>query len=202
MLYNKKYPKIAEIILILSVILVIFIIFMPNNNILNRLSENSKILTLILLSVGFLITAINLKMQLTDREKSYGVQYSTLTQNKIIEIDKMFMSNRNLDNLYLSMYGDDPTIKILKNIKDNWNDKGNNDNDYDILKAEHHMSNIIFQTIADVYICENFSSFDDTHEWIFTFKQWLKSPILRKHWKYLKNEHHLEVQQFINKLMI
>ena len=68
----------------------------------------------------------------------------------------------------------------------------------DILRCEHQMSNMIFQTISDIY--EKYDNIDV--EWLNTFKDLLKSNILRNNWNYLKNEYNNKTKEFINTLLI
>ena len=68
---------------------------------------------------------------------------------------------------------------------------------------EHQASNLIFQRIADVYSIENLEKLtEDNIEWFNTFKNWMKSPILRKHWAYLRYEQHPTFQKFVNKIWV
>lgn len=189
---NKYSNTKLYIYIIICICIILCILIIP----INIINKYCQILTLIIISLGFLITMINFNLDLRDREKNFGINYSNLTQNKIYEIEKLFMNNSNLDRLYFEMYKDDLNINNIKN-KFNYEYKDT----YEILKIEHQISNRIFQTISDIYISENFNNYDETHEWINTFTKWLKSKILIKHWKYLKDEYNIEVQIFINKLI-
>ena len=148
--------------------------------------------SILIFAISAFIGVMTYMNQENDRSKMMGIQYSNLTQSKMHEIDKLFMMNPNLTRLYFELYQNDPTImKIKKNIGDS----------YEILKAEHHGSIIIFQTIADIYACDLIKPDADGLEWRWTFKQWLKSPILQNHWVYLQKEQHPEVRKFINGLI-
>ena len=75
---------------------------------------------------------------------------------------------------------------------------------HDMLKLEHQASNLIFQKMSDIYACEKLEDHFgyECIEWINTFRSWMKSPILRSHWKYLKYEQHPEVRNFVEKYLI
>ncbi len=179
------------------IIVIMIVIYIPKQLIIDH-SVYIQILTLLIFLTGSIITMISFKNNLEDRYKMIGINYSNLTQSKIHEIDKMFMNNNLLDRLYLEMYKDDPNIVLLKKYKPEMSYPM-----YSILKAEHHACNIIFQSIADIYMCELCVDINSKKckEWINTFSGWLKSPILKKHWKYLKREHDNNVVTFINDII-
>ena len=187
--------------LILTILILVLITFNVPKQIIIDNSMYVQVFTMIIFFITCIITVINFKYGIEDRKKMTGINYSNLTQSKIHEIDKLFMMNPLLDRLYLEMYKGDPTIINMKKYSPS--DLTNIDNNYMILKAEHHASNLIFQTIADVYMCEIYpKSHDNVKEWITTFTGWLKSPVLQKHWKYLNREYNNDVVIFINKLII
>ena len=267
--------NVAEILFLFIALCIIAIINIPRDFLTNNASY-IQLLTLLIFFIGSIVTIISFKNSMDDRKKIQNLNYSNLSQSKILEIDKLFLMNPNLDRLYMQMYKNDPTIKDMINkhkmnkndfkmdnkmnkidnnilitnsyispIKNNDIDKNiymnnglglsregiinkvvddkeynniinnensvinNNNNDIDdnnvsyaVLKAEHHASNLIFQTIADIYACENLYDQYNSREWIYTFSGWLESPILRKHWKYLRREHHPEVIKYIETYLI
>jgi len=187
-------------ILILAIIaLAIFTYWYWTTNIqlMSRMGNFVQIVTVFSMLVGGIIAIITLKYQVEDRERALNLQYANITQNAVNDIDKTFMSNSMLDRLYFEMYADMPQIKRIKRMKEV------SEVTPEMLKQEHHMSNIIFQKIADIYFCEslNTCSKEDAVEWLNTFKRWLKSPVLQSHWVHLKREHHPEVQKFIDNLI-
>ena len=157
--------------------------------------------TITIFLINLILTLDNHHQQTEDRHKSYYIKYANLAQMKLNDIDKMFFSNPMLTRLYFQMYQSDKHIqKIIKQIppiKDN----------VEILKAEHHASSIIFQTMADIYMTgltdrdEKFYC-EDLVEWYITFKKWLHSPILRSHWTTLADEHHPKFKKFIDSIIL
>ncbi len=162
-----------------------------------KLAPYLQILTLVIFTVTGLVTVQNFKIQMDDRERAVGIQYANLTQGKTADVDKLFMSSALLNRMYFQMYSHDPhIIRIVKEM-------GPIKVTPAVLKAEHHAANVVFQKIADVYAIEKMDkSNDDNIEWINTFRSWMKSPILRSHWKYLKYEQHPEVRSFIDNALI
>ena len=189
-MFEKNSITIVEFIVIL--IVTTFLFFQIDMVKYGVYIQSSSILIFTITAIIGILTYIN---QLDDRNKMMGVQYSSLTQSKMNEIDKMFMGNPALNRLYYEMYQDDPHIKKIIAISPAYQESPV------ILKAEHHASNIIFQTIADIYACNLINTSKDGIEWYWTFKQWMKSVILRSHWTYLKREHHPDVRKFINSLI-
>jgi hypothetical protein len=163
----------------------------------SKIGNYIQILTLVIFTVTGLITVQTFKHQTDDRNRMIGIQYANMTQGTIADIDKIFMSNRLLDRLYFEMYSHDPHIKkIIKMM-------GKINVTPEILKLEHQTSNLIFQKIADIFACEKLDHTDvDCIEWINTFRGWMKSPILRSHWQYLKYEQHPDVRQFVDEFFI
>ena len=211
--------NIIEISIILSIIILVFvcvILYVPKESIINNITY-IQLLTLCIFTITCALGILNLKYSIEDRKKMSATNYSNLSQIKIHEIDKIFLSNRLLDNLYFEMYQNDPNIMKIVELKNNssstnlYNDSNNDNNsDSDTLVAEHHASSLIFQTICDIYTCELKDKYINgnifvvqcnDNEWIKTFSGWMKSKILKKHWNYLKREYNKDVQDFIN-LMI
>ena len=169
----------AEIIFLLMFITLYCIVKLPKNFV-NNFSQYIQLMTFVVIAVGSIITIYNLKLVLDDKSKSYTEIY----QNKFSLIDKMFMENKNLNRLYHDIYKYIPSNYIQETP--------------DILRCEHQMSNMIFQTISDIY--EKYDNIDV--EWLNTFKDLLKSNILRNNWNYLKNEYNNKTKEFINTLLI
>lgn len=158
-----------------------------------------QLLTVFILMVTGLITVLNFIYQQDDRKHTMSLHYANLNQNEINDIEKMFMSNPNLDRLYLEMYSHSPHVQKIANAHVPIIETP------EILKTEHHMASIIFQRIADVYFCEQLDDHGvdvDNIEWFNTFYGWMKSPLLRSHWKTLKYEHHPDVQKFVDGFLI
>lgn len=162
-----------------------------------KIGQYAQILSVMILFVTGLITIQTFMYQLEDRDRMKGTQYVNMNQGKIADIDKMFMSNPYLDRLYFQMYAHDPTIqKIIKM-------RGPIPETAEILKFEHQASNMIFQKIADVYACEKLDDDnDDVIEWINEFRGWMRSPLLKLHWKYLQYEQHPDVRRFVDDVLI
>lgn len=196
---NQFYLK--YIVLAISIFAFFTLIFWhAPTEILARVGSYMQVVTLIILTITGLISLQSFKHQKDDRRRIIGMQYANISQSKIGDVDKMFMSNPLLDRLYCQMYSHDPHVqKILKMIES----KGGFKESVEMLKYEHQASNLIFQKIADIYECESFDEISEgCIEWINTFRGWMKSPILQSHWKYLKYEQDPEVRQFIDKYLI
>ena len=169
-----------------------------------------QIATLTIFLTNLLLTLDNYRLQSNDRHKSYFMKYSNLAQIKINDIDKMFMNNPMLNRLYFQMYRGDPHIEKIIKMTNNLKMKENAPNTQDapealVLKAEHHASSIIFQTMADIYMAgltDRNGKFycEDLIEWYQTFKKWMRSPILRSHWLSFRDEHHPKFRIFIEQL--
>jgi hypothetical protein len=193
------YLGIPEIIVCIALSIILFLFSLSPQIIINN-APYLQPLTIIIFSVTAIITLLNFKNQSQDREKMSGVQYANLTQSKVNEIDKLFMSNPYLNRLYYQMYKNDPNIQKI--VKMSGHSEGFETPE--MLKAEHHASNMIFQIIADIYACKLFNSpnINDSVEWLHTFRQWFGSSILINHWKYLQYEQHPDVRKFINTVLI
>lgn len=174
-------------------------------------------LSLIFLSLNALVNYFILKYQVEHNRRIMIDHYLSLTRSSINDIDKLFINNPLLNRLYYQMYINHPSIQKMKQINPNIESvdmKTNLENGLtpaknsqqlvEMIKVEHQMANIIFQKIADVYFSEilHHDNPNDVAEWIHTFKQWMKSPILREHWKYLKYEQHPIVQHFVDTVLL
>lgn len=165
-----------------------------------RVGNYIQVITLIIFTITGLITVQSFKHQNDDRKRMIGLQHANISQAKIGDIDKMFMSNPLLDRLYFQMYSHDPNIqKILIMTKQ----RGPIMETPELLKAEHQAANLIFQKISDIHACEQFDEFDDDCiQWLNIFRGWMKSPILISHWQYLKYEQSPIVRNFVDKYLI
>lgn len=192
---NFYMPYITIAFVIFSILTYVY--WMLPIGISTRIAGYTQNMTLIIFTVTALVTLQTYKQQNDDRIRMAGVQYANLTQSGIGEIDKIFMSNPLLDRLYFQMYSHDPhIIKIVAM-------RGPIIETPEMLRSEHQISNLIFQKMADVFACEKLEDVtEDCIEWINTFRGWMKSPILRSHWQYLKFEQHPEVRNFVDKYLI
>jgi tyrosyl-tRNA synthetase len=154
-------------------------------------------ITVFMLLITSIISVMAFKADVDDKMRESCIQYATVTQNEINDIDKIFMTYPLLDRLYFEMYAHTPHIQKIKSMKSATNETP------EMLKLEQHMASIIFQKIADIYFCEQLydNTVENSVEWINTFKNWMHSPILRSHWVYLKYEHHPSVRAFIDRLV-
>ena len=152
-----------------------------------------QVATLTIFIVQLMMALETYQIQQIDRDRSYYQKYSSHSQSKLNDIDKMFWSNRSLDRLYFEMYMGEPHIEVVRKLV------GPIKPTADILKAEHHACQILFQTMADIYlaILEEREGHDDLIEWWTTFGKWMRSPLLQSHWQSLKNEHHPRFQKFM-----
>jgi hypothetical protein len=146
-----------------------------------------------------MLTLDNYRQQVEDRHKSYYLKYANIAQMKLNDIDKMFFGTPQLTRLYMEMYQNDPHIEKIKRMTPKIIESP------EILKAEHHASSIIFQTMADIFmtgLIDRDGQFycEDLIEWYNTFKKWLQSRILRNHWISLKDEHHPRFVQFVEQI--
>jgi len=169
-----------------------------NDQLIGKMGNFFQVITTFSMLVGIVITIMTFTHQLTDREKTNSLQYANITQSALNDIDKIFMNNPLLDRLYLEMYANTPHIQEIKQLKKSPNVTS------ELLKQEHHMANIIFQKMSDVYFCEQLDTcqLKDSVEWINTFRRWMQSPILRSHWVNLKMEHHPDAQRYIDQVII
>lgn len=170
---------------------------------LMKLSGYIQILTLSIFSITCIIGINTYKNQLQDRFKAKQFQYYQISQGKVADIDRMFMSNPNLDRLYIDMYKIHKPMahvslaksKQFHQVKDN----------PDLIKLEYQASNIIFHKICDIYVVEQLKYKPISKhniEWINTFRGWFQSSILRRNWKYLKYEYNPQFRDFVDKVLI
>ena len=111
--------NVAEILFVFIALCVIGIINIPRDFLTNN-ATYIQLLTLLIFFIGSIVTIISFKNSMDDRKKMHNLNYSNLSQSKILEIDKLFLMNPNLDRLYMQMYKNDPTIQEMKNkYKDN-----------------------------------------------------------------------------------
>jgi hypothetical protein len=165
---------------------------------MGKVSTYIQLVTVFILIITSMLNIMSFKYNMDDRRRSSSLQYVNMTQNETNDIDKMFMGNPLLDRLYYEMYDHTPQIRKIKEMA------GIPKETPEMLKHEQHMASIIFQKIADIYFCEQLenNTIEDSIEWINTFRFWMKSPILRSHWQYLKFEHHPDVQRFVDKVLM
>ena len=185
------------IIFVIFLVLFTIVYWSLPDTLMQRVSTYLQIITVFILLLTSMVNIITFRNQLDDRKRSLYVQYSNMAQNEINDIDKMFMNNQLLDRLYFEMYSNVPHVKEIAKLRQPIIVTP------ELLKHEHHMASIIFQKIADVYFCEQLDSvpFEDGVEWVNSFKSWLRSPILRSHWNYMKHEHHPAVCRFVDSLL-
>lgn len=188
-----------EIIICIALFTILFVFTLTPQMILDK-GPYLQPLTIVIFSVTALVTILNFKNTVIDRNKMAGVQYANLTQSKVNEIDKLFMANPHLNRLYYQMYKSDPNVQKI--IKLSGHSEGYETPD--MLKAEHHACNMIFQMIADIYACDMINDKNDKDyiEWVVTFRKWFSSQILQNHWKYLQYEQHPNVRTFVNSYLI
>lgn len=162
-----------------------------------KIGNYIQVLTLVIFTITGIVTVQTFRHQSDDRARMAGIQYVNLTQGVSSDIDKVFMNNPHLDRLYFQMYSHDPNIGKIAKMK------GPMEETPEMLKMEHIAAGIIFQKIADIYACEQLDNYnDDCIEWINMFRSWMKSPILRSHWVYLKYEMHPDVRHFVENCLI
>jgi len=198
-MYNIKQSTFVLILLfIVTIFSLAYFYVTMNDQLIGKMGNFFQVITTFSMLVGIVITIMTFTHQLTDREKTNSLQYANITQSALNDIDKIFMNNPLLDRLYLEMYANTPHIQEIKQLKKSPNVTS------ELLKQEHHMANIIFQKMSDVYFCEQLDTcqLKDSVEWINTFRRWMQSPILRSHWVNLKMEHHPDAQRYIDQVII
>lgn len=195
---SSKYLIYICVISILLLVVFSVLYWTLPDGMMVKVGNYIQVVTVFILVITSMISIMTFKYQLDERTRTAAIQYATITQNEINDIDKLFMTNPLLDRLYFEMYSHVPHIQRIKNMQNTLNETP------DRLKQEQHMANIIFQKIADIYFCEQLdnSTLENTIEWINTFKGWMKSPILLSHWEYLKFEHHPSVRVFVDNVLI
>lgn len=198
-MYNIKQSTFVLILLfIVTIFSLAYFYVTMNDQLIGKMGNFFQVITTFSMLVGIVITIMTFTHQLTDREKTNSLQYANITQSALNDIDKIFMNNPLLDRLYLEMYANTPHIQEIKQLKKSPNVTS------ELLKQEHHMANIIFQKMSDVYFCEQLDTcqLKDSVEWINTFRRWMQSPILRSHWVNLKMEHHPDAQRYVDQVII
>lgn len=164
-----------------------------------RLGTYVSVLTLIIFTITGIIAVLNFRMQIEDRNRSTDLQYVNLIQNRSNQVDRLFMNNDTLDRLYAEMYYDNPNVQQLVRMQ---NPK-KNEVTFEVLKAEHHAANIIFQSMIDIFTTANLdvNSLSGL-SWIYTFKKWMRSNILRKQWNAVKYEYPPKFIHFMDNILI
>ena len=201
---TRPYNYLVYICVTAVILLLIFSYFywtLPTELTL-RMTSYVQIFTVFTLMVTGIITIMTFKHQLDDRNRNFMMQYANVAQSEINDIEKQFMANPLLDRLYFEMYSHLPNVHKIQEMKLARHETLRESPE--VLKSELHMASIIFQKIADIYFCEGLNTNEKTNvmEWINMFHVWMKSPILLEHWKYLKSEHHPNVQKFVDEILI
>jgi len=200
---NQSYSYIYKGIILIAVILVTAFTFvfwtMPPEAIM-RIGSYIQVLTLTIFVITGTLAVLSFKQQNEDRQRMSDLQYSNISQGKIGDIDRLFMTNPLLDRLYFEMYQHDPHIQRIIRLR------GPIKPTPDMLKHEHMACNLIFQKMADIYMCEHLDKITsqnvDGIEWLNTFRAWMKSPLLRAHWATLKYEEHPTFREFVDTYLI
>jgi hypothetical protein len=157
---------------------------------LTKLANFVQLPILAALTINSIISIQNYRKLLESKSQDYGTQYNKLIDNRISKIDQLFLNNTNLNRLYSQLY---PEVRLVSNVRVTNN----------VIKCEHHACSIIFQFISDIYAQLQLKlNSEDYIEWLQTFKKWVRSPIMRKHWKYFRNEHHPEFAKFMDDLIV
>ena len=164
-----------------------------------------QVATLTIFIIQLMLTLDNYHQQAKDRTQAFYQRYASLAQMKLNDIDKLFWSNPNLDRLYFEMYQGEPHIEKIKEFA-KLSPALDSKNSKDILKSEHHACQIIFQTMADIYLTglsdrDHHVNREDLVEWIVIFRKWMRSKLLRCHWKSLHTEHHPRFQEFMMNIL-
>jgi len=198
-MYNShtlSYEYLLHISVVAIVVMFLFSYYYwtIGDNMMGKLGNYMQSITVFMLLITSIISIMTFKANTDNRTRESCIQYANIMQNEINDIDKIFMSQPLLDRLYFEMYAHTPHVKKIKSMM------GTPTETPEILKMEQHMASIIFQKIAEIYFCEQLydNTYDNSIEWINTFKNWLRSPILKSHWTHLKYEHHPSVIQFID----
>jgi hypothetical protein len=195
--YTYKYLIFSCIVIVVALAIISYYYWISTIEVTMKMGNYVQLITIFIMLITGLIALLGFKHQLDDRERSMSLQYANLTQNELNDIEKLFMNNSLLNRLYVEMYDYIPQIQ---NIKEHYLYVDDNP---DVIKAEQHMANIIFQKIADIYFCEKLSeeTQENNIEWINTFKHWLRSPTLVGYWEHLKDEQHPKVIEFVDKII-
>ena len=114
------------------------------------------------------------------------------------DIEKLFLENYPYStNLYNEIYD-------LENV--NHKIRIKTDNSHREAFVNKHICSIMIQTIEDVLICESKRQIaDDTNlmsGWISTWKQWFKSPTLRREWQSKRAMYTRPTCQFIDRYLM
>jgi hypothetical protein len=183
--------KVCAFVLVLSIITTAWYWHLPEVYI-GKIATYIQLIMFLTIAITLLINVISFKNSLEDRNRLSSIQYSNMAQSSIAEIQRMFMTNTNLDRLYREMWN-----YIPQNEKPSTQSVNS-----EVIKSEHLMSDFIFQKISEVFFTEEMEKYsDESSEWYSVFMKWLKSPILRYYWNYVRNEYHVSFQTFIDNMI-
>ncbi len=195
--YQRSHQQtyLVVVVVVLSIWLgLTYLYWTASLEVVSKFSNYIQVLSLTIFMITCIVTVLSFKYQNDDRHRQLGLQYATLTQGTVAEVERLFMSNPLLDRLYLEIYQDDPYLRQLKPTKPL---------SPEVLKMEHHASNYIFQKMADVYAYDDLRLPNDNNvEWINVFRVWMRSPILRHNWLRLKSEQHPEFRHFVDTYLL
>ena len=170
---------IAEILFLLLILSMTAIVSIPPNLVPSSITSHVPVLTLIVFSISAIVTLINFKYG--QKQQSTDCYKSKL--DKLQNINKLFMENEDLGNLYSEMY----------NISTQREQRAN-------IQKEYLASNIIFMTISEIYMCDD-DDLENCNEFLLIFRTWMASPILKKQWKSQKHYFDKDVTHFIDSLI-
>jgi hypothetical protein len=60
----------------------------------------------------------------------------------------------------------------------------------------------IIDLISEFYTMRNLISIETYESWILTFKEWLRSDIVRQTWESVKTTYNVKIRKFIDSLLI
>jgi len=144
--------------------------------------------------------------------------YNRLVENRIGKIDQLFLNHKHLDRLYYELYPE-LSDKMVTSKKKDKQRKDHNKPSHKQIRAEHGACSIIFQFMSEIftqiqaetpvpinktnlhYLANDGKmngKVQDAVEWLQTFGKWCRSPTLRRHWNYFKDEHHPRFVVFMN----
>ena len=141
------------------------------------------------------------------------ITYSSCYLNeKNLSID---MTNKLTVELYEKIMNNYPySINLFNQLLNNSNNSNNNNSnnnnsyvpessrEYTKYKMVNYSISIgIIDLISEFYSMRNLISIETYESWILTFKEWLRSDIVRQTWESVKTTYNVRIRQFIDSLI-
>jgi hypothetical protein len=155
---------------------------------MSKLSNFLQIPVLFAIATSSLINVKTYQSTQDNKCEDLSKRYREILEARMAKIDQLFIGNPRLNRLYTQFYTHLPKVPVKV--------------DQELLVLEHQACSVIFKVMFEIYIVlkEN-SNYRDFQEWVETFKNWTKSPIMIKNWSTVRDEYHPEFKAYIDRFI-